>query len=141
MKSKLLFVALIAVVLGAMIAVPAMAEEDEGIPTWVSSVRLAYNGRSSSSSDRIVGMVHIRDANLATVEGAAVTAEWSLPDGTVKEETAVTAFQGIATFKVWAGSGKYQLCVSEVTKGGWLYDSDLNVETCGVLEVKWPYAP
>jgi hypothetical protein len=97
MKSKLLFVAVIVVVLGAMIAVPARAEEAEGIPMWVSGVRLAYNGRSSSGTDRIVAMVHIRDANLATVEGATVTGQWTLPDGTLKEETAVTAFQGIRT--------------------------------------------
>ncbi len=140
MKRKLLFVTLIAVVLGAVIALPAMAGEDD-ITMWVSRVRLAYNGRSSSSPDRVVGMVHVRDANLAAVEGAVVTAVWTLPNGTTLQQTALTAFQGVATFTVWAGTGAYQLCVTDVTKDGWLYKPDLNLETCSVLVIKWPYDP
>jgi hypothetical protein len=31
--------------------------------------------RSSLSADKVVGVVHIRDANLAVVEGATVAAE------------------------------------------------------------------
>jgi hypothetical protein len=104
-------------------------------------VRLAYNGRSSSGTDRVVGMVHIRDANLATVEGAEVTAEWTLPDGSVVEDRALTAFQGIAEFKIWAGSGVYKLCVTGATKDGWLYDPNRNLVTCGQLVVKWPFDP
>lgn len=139
MKARLLFVALIAVVLGAVIVVPAMADDD--IPMWVSRVRLAWNGRSSGSPDRVVGMVHVRDANLAAVEGATVTAQWTLPNGTTLQQTALTEFQGIATFSVWAGGGEYRLCVADVTKDGWLYDPGLNLETCGVLVIKWPYDP
>lgn len=135
MKTRLLFLALVVVMLGAMIAIPVMAEDDE-ITMWVSRARVAYNGRSSSSPDRVVGMIHVRDANLATVEGAAVTAQWTLPDGTIREASTVTAFQGIATFTVWAGRGQYQICVTDVTKDGWLYDSSLNLETCGVLTVR-----
>lgn len=53
MKTKLLFVAIVAVMLGAMIAGPVLAEDEE-ITMWVSRVRLAYNGRSSSSPDRVL---------------------------------------------------------------------------------------
>ena len=148
MKSKLLFVALVVVVLGAMLAVPAMAEEEEDVAMWVTGVRLAYNGRSSSGSDRVVGMVHVRDADYAAVEGATVTAVWTLPDGTevpTVEQTVVqteeTAFQGIASFTVWAGYGTYELCVTDVTKEGWQYDASQDIESCGVLVIKWPYAP
>ena len=104
---------------------------------WVSHVRLAYNGRSSHSSDRVVGMVHVRDANLAAVTDAEVTAVWTLPDGSVREETAVTAFQGIATFTTWEGSGEYTLCVVSVTKEEegvvWEYDATLDRESCPVI--------
>ena len=139
MRAKLLFVAIV-VMLGAMVATPVMTE-DEDVAMFVTRVRLAYNGRSSSSSDRIVAMVHVRDVNMAAVADATVTGEWTLPDGTVQVETALTDFQGIATFQVWVGSGVYQLCVKDVNKEGWEYDSALNLETCGVLEVTWPFSP
>jgi hypothetical protein len=136
---NLLLAAAAVAMLGALIAVPVIAGED--ITMWVSNVRLAYNGRSSSSPDRVVAMVHVRDENKARVSGATVRAGWTLPDGTTREETAVTTSQGIATFRVWAGSGHYTLCVQEVTRAEYVYDSALNVKTCGTLVVKWPYSP
>ncbi len=139
MKTKLLLVGIVAVVLGTTIAVPVMAE-DETITMFVSRVRLAYNGRSSGGSDRVVAMVHVRDTNKAAVAGATVTAEWTLPNGT-ETVTGTTDFQGIATFQVWAGRGTYTLCVTDVTKNGWQYDPDLNLETCGEIEITWPFSP
>ena len=140
MKAKrVLFAAVVAAMLLTMLALPAMAEE--GTAMWVSQVRLAWNGRSSGSTDRVVAMVHVRDANLASVDGALVTAEWTLPNGAVVGATAVTDFQGIATFETWAGGGAYALCVTDLTKTGWVYDPDLNIETCGGLLVKWPFDP
>lgn len=135
MKTKqVLFTALAAAMLIALIALPVSA--DDGIAMWVSRVRLAHNGRSSHSPDRVVGMVHVRDANLATVAGAEVTGQWSLPDGTLLEETAVTAFQGIATFTVWEGRGVYRLCVTDVAKEGWTYQELMNRETCAEMTVR-----
>jgi hypothetical protein len=136
MKAKLpLYLVIAAVMLVSLMAVPVLAD-DEPIPMWISRARLAYNGRSSSSPDRVVALIHVRDANLTMVEGAAVTAEWTLPDGTVSQSTALTAFQGIAQFSVWAGRGVYTLCVLDVTKAGWLYDPGLNLETCATLSVQ-----
>lgn len=133
MKAKQALYLVIAVaMLMSMIAVPVVADEDP-VAMWVSRVRLAYNGRSSSSPDRVVGMIHVRDANLATVEGATVTAEWTLPDGTSFQRTELTAFQGIAQFTVWAGRGVYKLCVIDVTKDGWQYEPSLNGETCATF--------
>jgi hypothetical protein len=130
MRTKLpLYLVIAVTMLVSLIAVPVLAD-DGPIPMWVSRARLAYNGRSSGSPDRVVGMIHVRDANLSMVPGAAVTAEWTLPDGTVFQKTAVTAFQGIAQFTVWAGRGVYKLCVIDVTKDGWLYDPSLDLETC-----------
>jgi hypothetical protein len=130
---KCLFAAVVAAILVTAVVIPVVAEDP--IAMWVSRVRLAYNGRSSHSPDRIVAMVHVRDANLATVEEAEVTARWTLPNGTLTE-TAVTAFQGIATFSLWEGRGAYQLCVTDVTKDGWDYDQGLNRETCAELTVR-----
>lgn len=140
MKTKRrLYVVVVVTVLLSLMTVPVLAEE--GIAMWVSRVRLAWNGRSSSGTDSVVGMVHLRDANLAAVEGADVTAVWTLPNSTIITETATSAFQGIAEFSTWAGSGTYTLCVVDVTKEGWEYQEDLNLETCGELVVKWPFDP
>ncbi len=130
MRTKLpLYLVIAVTMLVSLIAVPALADDDP-IPMWVSRARLAYNGRSPHGPDRVVGMIHVRDANLSMVPGAAVTAEWTLPDGTAFQETALTSFQGIAEFRVWAGRGVYKLCVIDVTKDGWLYDPSLDLETC-----------
>jgi hypothetical protein len=135
MKAKLpLYLAIVVSMLVSAIAFPVLAAEGP-IPMWVSRARLAYVGRSSTGPDAVVGMIHIRDATLAKVEGATVTAEWTLPDGTVFQETAVTAFQGVARFSVWEGRGVYKLCVIDATKEGWLYDPNLDRESCPVFTV------
>jgi hypothetical protein len=68
-------------------------------------------------------------------EGATVSAQWLLPDGTRLEEQVLTNEQGIAEFRLWEGRGNYQLCVTSVTKTGWLYDPSLDRETCPVFTV------
>lgn len=139
---RFLFVAVVVAMLGTIISLPVLAEDPTAM--WVSRVRLAYNGRGSRGPDRVIAMVHVRDSNLASVEGATVTGEWTLPDGTELLASGETDFQGIASFEVWAGSGEYEFCVTGVTKGDggdWTYDPDSNAETCGVLVIKWPYSP
>lgn len=137
---KLVYLALVVALL-LPAAVFAVAADGEETPMWVTRVRLAYNGRSSHSADRIVAMIHIRDADKDAVEGAEVTALWTLPDGSELEETAVTNEMGVAEFRVWAGRGVYQICVEDVAKEGWVYDAELNDETCDVLEVTVPFSP
>jgi hypothetical protein len=135
MKAKLpLYLSIVVGILLSLVAFPVLAEGSP-IPMWVSRARLAYVGRSSTGPDAVVGMIHVRDATQAMVAGASVTVEWTLPDGTILQETALTAFQGVAEFRVWAGRGAYRLCVIDVTKEGWLYDPDLDRESCPVFIV------
>lgn len=135
MKTRLpLYVALGVSILMSMVSLPAWADEDP-VPMWVSRARLAYVGRSSTGPDAVVGLIHIRDANLATVAGATVVVEWTLPGGTAFQEEAVTAFQGIARFSVWEGRGEYQLCVLDVIKEGWTYDPTRDRESCPIFVV------
>lgn len=138
-KTRFVFAAVLVVTLATMIALPVLAEDATAM--WVSRVRLAYNGRGSRGPDRVIAMVHVRDDSESYVAGATVTGLWTLPDGTVMEATQVTDFQGIASLEVWAGSGEYTFCVTDVTKVGWEYDADLNVETCGEIVIQWPFSP
>jgi hypothetical protein len=135
MKTKLpLYLAIVVCMLVSAIAFPVLAAGDP-IPMWVSRARLAYVGRSSTGPDAVVGMIHIRDATKAKVAGATVTAEWTLPGGTVFQETAPTDSAGIARFSEWVGQGDYRLCVIDATKAGWLYDPTLDRESCSAFRV------
>lgn len=136
MKVKhVLYLVIIIGMLAPAIAFPVLAEEGD-IPMWVHRARLAYVGRSSGGPDAMVAYVHIRDASLDMVEGAAVTIQWTLPDGsTPDEEMLITDSCGVAKFTRWDGEGEYKFCVTDVTKAGWDYDPDLglNRDTCAVL--------
>ena len=136
MKTKQsLYLAIVVSMLVSAIAFPVLAAEDP-IEMWVSRARLAYVGRSSTGPDAVVGLIHIRDATKAKVEGVTVTATWTLPDGNVLEgETAVTDHAGIARFSVWEGPGEYELCVDDASKKGWRYDPTLDRESCPVFTV------
>jgi hypothetical protein len=133
MKTKhVLYLAIVVGLLLSLSTLPVLAEE-EGIPMWVHRARLAYTGRSPHGPDAIVAFIHIRDATLDMVEGATVSAQWTLPDGTLRQEAVFTNAQGIAEFRLWEGRGDYQICVTSVTKAGWQYDSTLDRETCPVF--------
>ena len=135
---QLLYVAIVAGILVLTIASSVLADGD-AIPMWVHRARLNYNGRSSTGDDRVVALIHVRDANNEMVAGATVTAEWTVPDPDPDErvfrETTLTNLKGIARFSVWEGRGEYMICVIDVTKGGWLYDRNLDRESCPTFTV------
>lgn len=127
----LLFVVLVLALLAPIGVLPAMAEYET--PMWVHRARLAYPGRSPHGPDTIVTYIHIRDTTQSMVPGATATASWTLPDGSVLQETRVTNAQGIAAFSLWAGFGTYSICVLDVVKEGWLYVPNRDRESCPVF--------
>jgi hypothetical protein len=141
MKAKhVLYLVIIVGLLVPLSAIPVLA--DGGIPMWVHHARVAYTGRSHWGPDAVGAFIHIRDANLTMVEGALVsgTWTWTLSDGTVgtEDQQVLTNRQGIAELSVWEGRGEYKICVTGVTKDGWLYDpalnwDDLDSEGCTVF--------
>ena len=140
MKTRhLLYVVIVAGLLASAVALPALADEGD-IEMWVHRARVAYTGRSSGGTDAMVAFIHIRDTTLDMVEGASVTAEWTLPDGSTREVQMPTNTQGIAAFSVWTERGEYAICVKDVTKDGREYNHELNWETCGTFVLP-PYQP
>jgi hypothetical protein len=140
MKAKhVLYFVIIVGLLASTGALPVLAEEGD-IEMWVHRTRVTYTGRSSGGPDAIVAYIHIRDTNLEMVEGALVTALWTLPDGSTYEQKLLTNAQGIAPLSVWEGAGDYTICVTDVTKAGWEYNPELNWETCGSFVLP-PYKP
>jgi hypothetical protein len=131
---KLLYPVLVAAIVVLAVAVPVFAEDD--IPMWVQRARLAWCGRSSGGPDRVVGMIHIFDANREMVDGALVEVVWTLPNAGELVTTTVTSDpQGIAEFSLWDGRGDYEICVLNVAKEGWTYDYDQNREECATISV------
>ena len=121
MKARLgLYVGTIAGLLASTLALPVLAEEG-AIEMWVHRARVTYTGHSSGGPDAIVAYIDIRDVNLEMVEGALVTAQWTLPSGT-EYARAVTNEQGIAQCSVWEGAADYTICATDVTKAGRAYD-------------------
>ena len=133
MKRKYLSITIVAAILLSMIAIPVLAEDE--IPMWVSSIRLSFRGRNAASP-KVVGTVAVRDANRDPVAGANVVVEFTDPKGLVSVKGAETSDQGTASFELRPReSGPYELCVFTVSKEGWEYDPDLNVETCDTFTV------
>jgi hypothetical protein len=123
--------------LSLAIGAPVLAEEPAP-PTamWIQRNRLAWTGRSYSTSDEVVAKIHIFDATRSMVTGATVTAVWTFDGTFLAGATSVTAFQGIAEFRLPAHRGQYQICVADVTKDGWRYDAGLNRDSeCSSINV------
>jgi hypothetical protein len=139
MKTR--FVLYLMVIVGLVASVGAIPVFADEVDMWVHRARLTYTGRSSGGPDQMVAYIHIRDATLDMVEGATVSATWTLPDGTVLEAgPAVTNVRGIAQFGIFAGAGDYTICVTDVTKADWAYDESLNRETCAIYWLPpYPY--
>ena len=84
----------------------------------------------------VQGIVRILDQHNAPVEGATVDAEWTYPSGTTLTQAQPTYRRGLAWFGILSiRPGTYQLCVTNVTKEGYVYDPDQNWETCDTITV------
>ena len=72
-----------------------------------------------------LGITH--DQTHVVVEGVNVTGEWTFPNGAVYSDTAITDALGRWKFRAKEPlCGLYQLCVTDMTKVGFLYDPDAN---------------
>jgi hypothetical protein len=84
----------------------------------------------------IQAMVTIHDLEHMPVAGATVVVGWISPKGIHLSQQAVTDFQGKARFEFRSAvRGAYQVCVTNVTKTGWVYDPMLNHQTCATVNV------
>jgi len=79
--------------------------------------------------------ITIKDEDAYPVNGATVSAQWTLPKGRQVNQQQVTGATGVASFSISSKAGTYQICVTDVTKAGWIYDPSQNVKTCETLTV------
>jgi GTP-binding protein HflX len=100
----------------------------------VSSISLTYQFQSGKYT--VTAAVKIVNQYNQWVGGATVSATWTLPNGSLQSQQALTNTSGVAKFNVRSPlTGIYKICVTDVVKSGWVYDPDQNVETCDTLAV------
>lgn len=112
--------------LAALSAVPVVHVGGIGLRSW----------NLGSDWYLVLSAVRILDAGNQPVPGAEVTAVWILPDGVIVNRQSQTNATGYAAF--WVArplTGRYWLCVVDVTADGYLYDPDQNLETCDTIAV------
>ncbi len=107
-----------------------------GLPTiHVDGIKLKYVERTPGRYV-VLGALRILDEQGARVAGAQVTVEWTLPDGATSTQQAPTNARGLVRYRVRSVQvGVYEMCVTEVTKAGFLYDPGQNGETCDTVTV------
>jgi hypothetical protein len=79
---------------------------------------------------------HVLDLAQRPVPGAVATALWTKPGGGLTPQQVTSSAQGRAAFRINTMlTGLFRLCVTGVTKSGWLYDASRNVETCDSVTI------
>jgi hypothetical protein len=101
----------------------------------VGVIKIQYADRGGgryvvSSSMRIL------DETNHVVSGATVSSEWTLSDGSVQAQEALTNAKGLASFRIKVRQpGSYQICVENVVMSGYVYDPGQNGETCDAVTI------
>jgi carboxypeptidase D len=112
----------------------AMVSESQ--PTMhVGGIKIRYQAKGAGKYV-VSGSVRIFNESHQLLPGAAVSAQWNLPDGSHQNQQALTNANGLAAFRVKTTQiGAFQVCVTDVTKSGYVYDPAQNHETCHSLIV------
>jgi len=82
--------------------------------------------KSGTRTYKITAAVTVHDQAHAPAAGATVYGTWTLPNGKRSYKTAVTDSGGVATLSVSGKKGTYELCVTNLVKTGYTYNSDAN---------------
>jgi hypothetical protein len=99
-----------------------------GASTILRSTDITIDARSRRNSVNFTGLVTIRDEGRSPIPAATVIAQWTLPDGTVVEQTANTSGRGQASFKISGVGGLYRLTVTDISKGNeYVFDPEHSI--------------
>jgi hypothetical protein len=84
----------------------------------------------------VYSIPRILDQNNQAVNGALVSAEWTLPDGSTTPGEGLTNVRGLARLRLKTRDiGTFEFCVTDLTKAGYIYDPSQNNVTCDTIEV------
>lgn len=96
--------------------------ENHTIPA-LHSKHIEITAQQIEGNIRVQGKVHVNDEAGRAVLNASISVSWTLPNGLVTEQTAITDEEGIAKFTVAEGDGAYTLKVKNIIKSGFLFNS------------------
>ncbi len=85
--------------------------------TVLRSRAITIDARARRRSVNFTGVVTVMDESRSTISGATVVARWTLPDGSIVEQTVDTGGSGQAGFKISGVGGLYKLTVTDISKG------------------------
>ena len=76
---------------------------------------------------QVISNIRVHDSGHQPVPGVKVYGQWTLPGGSTVDQTTVTNPKGLGKFQ-YAGpeTGIFQLCVTNMTKDGYVYDPNAN---------------
>ncbi len=98
------------------------------------STNILFRVRPRGGSNYVViGGVFVNDENGARMANAAVSATWTLPDGSTRDQTVTTNSRGTAVFRVRNVSGTYTLTINDITLTNYTFDPDNSVLNGSVL--------
>jgi hypothetical protein len=85
---------------------------------------------------RMTALVRIMDEYKMPVDGATVSVVWTRPDGSEWQQQVGTNPAGMARLGTQSTlTGTYEVCVTDVDKGGFVYDPSQNRMTCDTIDV------
>jgi hypothetical protein len=119
---------------------PATVQNCAMVPPSVSKIhvgviKVQYQARGGGRYV-VSSSVRILDESNHFVSGATVSSEWTLPNGSVQSQQALTNVKGVATFRIKSTqTGTHQICVTNVAKSGYVYDPSQNAETCDAVTI------
>jgi hypothetical protein len=100
----------------------------------VQDISMRYRAFRNGRYDVFADVQVLGQDNLP-VHKTTVHILWTLPGGSQQTEQA-TNKKGLALFKLRSELvGTYGICVDDVVKSGWFYDTSQNLETCDALVV------
>jgi hypothetical protein len=106
------------------------------LPTLhVPLIQMEYRNPDDGHSGTVQGAITIAGQDNAPVPGAKVAVQWTLPDGTTRDDQATTQ-RGTVEFELQTKlEGTFRLCVIGVVNDGYTYDPLQNPETCHSMAV------
>lgn len=87
-----------------------------------------------TNSGRVYARVEVRDQDGGRVQGAAVSASWTLPGGELQPEAGSTRRSGLVQFRADnAGPGQYTLTIENIQKDGYSFAAGASVLSASII--------
>jgi hypothetical protein len=100
----------------------------------VDGIRMRYVDRGGRYV--VLASIRIFDQDNLPVEMATVDVDWTFPDMSVESQSADTDFRGLTRFRARSlQTGIHEVCVTDITKTGYIYDPSQNNQTCETVDI------